>query len=97
MSDDQKMKKLREMRTLSRSGGGPERIKAQHKRGRLTARERIDLLVDRGSFRELDPFVLHRTSDFNLEKQKYVKYPGIKYGISGRHRQYHLNHTPFGV
>jgi propionyl-CoA carboxylase beta chain len=53
-------------------GGGRERIDAQHKRGRLTARERIDLLVDRGSFREMDAFAVHRTNDFGLDKQKFV-------------------------
>ncbi len=72
MSEDHRIKQLREMRAQSRQGGGPERIKAQHKRGRMTARERIDLLVDRGSFRELDPFVTHRTTDFDLDQQKYV-------------------------
>ncbi len=53
-------------------GGGQERIDAQHKRGRLTARERIDLLVDRGSFREMDAFAVHRTNDFGLETQKFI-------------------------
>ncbi len=67
-----KIKQLREMRALSRLGGGPERIEAQHQRGRLTARERIDLLLDKGSFREIDAFVLHRTTDFGLDKQKYL-------------------------
>jgi len=53
-------------------GGGAERIEAQHKKGRLTARERIDLLLDKGSFRELDAFVQHRTHDFNLASQKFM-------------------------
>jgi propionyl-CoA carboxylase beta chain len=53
-------------------GGGMERIDAQHKRGRLTARERIDLLLDKGSFRELDSFAVHRSADFGLEQQKYM-------------------------
>jgi len=53
-------------------GGGQERIDVQHKRGRLTARERIDLLVDRGSFREMDAFAVHRTNDFGLETQKFI-------------------------
>lgn len=63
---------LREEKERSRQGGGQERIDAQHKRGRLTARERIDILLDRGSFRELDPFVVHRTNEFGLENQKYL-------------------------
>ena len=52
-------------------GGGKERIDTQHERGKLTARERIDLLLDKGSFREIDPFVIHRTHDFDLDKQSY--------------------------
>jgi len=59
------------MRALSHLGGGQERIDAQHKRGRLTARERIDLLLDRGSFREIDAFVIHRTDEFGLDNQKF--------------------------
>jgi len=51
-------------------GGGKERIDAQHKRGKLTARERLDLLLDPGSFTELDMFVTHRCTDFGLEKQQ---------------------------
>ena len=72
MTDDPKTQHLRELRTQSRLGGGAERIEAQHKRGRLTARERIDLLLDKGSFRELDAFVLHRTADFGLDQQKFL-------------------------
>ncbi len=72
MSDDPKIQQLRELRAQSRLGGGAERIEAQHKRGRMTARERIELLLDRGSFRELDAFVVHRTHDFGLDQQKYL-------------------------
>src|SRR4030065_217817 len=72
MSNHSKIQKLRELKAQSRLGGGEERIAAQHARGRLTARERIDLLMDKGSFREVDPFVVHRTSDFNLDQQKYL-------------------------
>jgi acetyl-CoA carboxylase carboxyltransferase component len=72
MSDDPKIQELRDLKAQTRVGGGPERIERQHKRGRMTARERIDLLVDRGSFREIDAFVVHRTHDFDLEKQKYL-------------------------
>ncbi len=53
-------------------GGGLERIETQHSRGRLTARERLDLLLDRGSFREVDAFVTHRTHDFNLDEKKFL-------------------------
>jgi propionyl-CoA carboxylase beta chain len=53
-------------------GGGKERIKSQHDKGKLTARERIDLLVDEGTFEELDMLVRHRSKDFGLEKQRYA-------------------------
>jgi acetyl-CoA carboxylase carboxyltransferase component len=72
MSIDPKTKRLRELKAQSRLGGGAERIEAQHKRSRLTARERIELLLDKGSFREVDAFVVHRTSDFGLDQQKYL-------------------------
>lgn len=72
MNDHPKINKLRELRAQAQLGGGPERIEAQHIRGRLTARERLDLLLDRGSFRELDAFVVHRTRDFGLDQQKYL-------------------------
>lgn len=70
MSTDkfQKLKKIREEALL---GGGEKRIEDQHKKGKLTARERIDLLLDEGSFEEIGMFVQHRTSDFGLDKQKY--------------------------
>lgn len=72
MSENPRIKRLRELKAESRLGGGAERIEAQHKRGRLTARERIDMLLDKGSFREVDPFVVHRTNDFGLDKQKIL-------------------------
>ncbi|MFO3797563.1 MAG: acyl-CoA carboxylase subunit beta, partial [Anaerolineales bacterium] len=67
-----KIQKLRELKALSRLGGGEERIRAQHAKGRITARERLELLLDRGSFREVDAFVVHRTHDFGLDRQKYL-------------------------
>jgi acetyl-CoA carboxylase carboxyltransferase component len=72
MSNQTNLQTLREHKARSRLGGGQERIDAQHKKGRLTARERIDLLLDKGSFRELDAFVQHRTHDFNLQSQKFM-------------------------
>lgn len=53
-------------------GGGKERLEKQHEKGKLTARERIDLLLDEGSFREYDAFVRHRCTDFGMEKQAYA-------------------------
>ena len=72
MSNQTNIQILHEHKSRSRLGGGQERIDAQHKKGRLTARERIDLLLDKGSFRELDAFVQHRTHDFNLDGQKFM-------------------------
>ena len=72
MSEHPKIKKLNDKRAQSRLGGGADRIEAQHKKGRLTARERLDLLLDKGSFREVDAFVMHRTHDFDLDKQRYM-------------------------
>ncbi len=72
MNANPKIHHLHEMRAQSRLGGGEARIATQHKKGRLTARERIDLLLDKGSFREIDAFVEHRTHDFNLDEQKYL-------------------------
>ncbi|CAA9291077.1 MAG: Acetyl-coenzyme A carboxyl transferase alpha chain / Acetyl-coenzyme A carboxyl transferase beta chain; Propionyl-CoA carboxylase beta chain [uncultured Adhaeribacter sp.] len=53
-------------------GGGQNRIDAQHKKGKLTARERIDLLLDAGSFEEIGKFVMHRSKDFGLDKEYYL-------------------------
>ena len=72
MTDNHRTQRLRKLRSRSLLGGGLERIEAQHKKGRLTARERIDLLVDKSSFRETDAFVQHRTHDFDLDQQKFL-------------------------
>ena len=64
------MRKLVEMREKSLLGGGADRIEAQHKKGKLTARERIDLLVDPGTFVEVDRFVVHRCRDFGMDSEK---------------------------
>jgi acetyl-CoA carboxylase carboxyltransferase component len=72
MTDNQIIKRLRELKAQSRLGGGEARIEIQHQKGRLTARERIDLLLDKGSFRELDAFVTHRTNDFDLNEKKFL-------------------------
>src|SRR6202040_4283639 len=66
------MKDIREnlerRRASARAGGGARRIEAQHKRGKLTARERLELLMDKGSFEEFDMFVEHRATDFGMDK-----------------------------
>jgi propionyl-CoA carboxylase beta chain len=66
-----KIEELREKRAEAHLGGGAKGIESQHKRGKLTARERIDLLLDKGTFEEMDVFVRHNFKDFGLEKQKY--------------------------
>jgi propionyl-CoA carboxylase beta chain len=66
-----KIEILREKIELGKLGGGPVRIEAQHKKGKLTARERIQLLMDPGSFEEVGALVVHRTKDFGLDEQQY--------------------------
>ena len=63
-----KYAQLQQMRARSQAGGGADRIAKQHKAGKLTARERLDLLLDPGSFRELDAFVVQRSRDFGMDK-----------------------------
>jgi acetyl-CoA carboxylase carboxyltransferase component len=64
--------KLQELRDESKLAGGQEGIDVQHKKGKLTARERIDLLLDHGSFVEMDSFVKHRCDKFGMEHKKYL-------------------------
>jgi methylmalonyl-CoA decarboxylase subunit alpha len=71
MAFENKIKELLEKREQAKLGGGVKRIEAQHCKGKLTARERIDLLLDEGSFEEFDMFVTHRCTDFGLGEQKY--------------------------
>ena len=61
---------LERRRAEARVGGGQRRIDAQHARGKLTARERLDLLLDEGSFEEFDMFVSHRSTDFGMENNR---------------------------
>jgi len=72
MAINPKIEHLRSLREEAKLGGGLDRIEAQHNRGRLTARERLELLLDRGSFREVDAFVAHRTTDFGLDEKKFL-------------------------
>ncbi len=72
MSMRDKLAKLSQMEKQARAGGGEKRTEQQHAKGKLTARERLDLLLDKGSFEELDPFVTHRTTDFGLAEQQYL-------------------------
>jgi len=70
MNSSERIQKLLDRKARTRLGGGSERIEAQHQRGKLTARERLDLLLDNGSFHETDAFVIHRSHDFGLDGQK---------------------------
>jgi len=71
-SSREKVVQLIELRNKAKLGGGEKRIEAQHSKGRLTARERIDVLLDEGSFEEFDMFVTHRCTNFGLENEKYL-------------------------
>src|SRR5262249_26054772 len=80
------LQQLDDKRAAARLGGGKRRIDAQHDKGKLTARERVELLLDAGSFEEYDMFVEHRTSDFGMAEQK-VPGDGVVTGwgtINGR-------------
>ena len=66
------IKHLEDMRAKAQMGGGTERIQKQHYKGKLTARERLDILLDKRSFTELDMFVQHRSNDFGLEKNRIL-------------------------
>ncbi|MBI4722214.1 MAG: methylmalonyl-CoA carboxyltransferase, partial [Candidatus Stahlbacteria bacterium] len=72
MNAEERIKHLDHLKSQVLLGGGAERIKAQHDKGKLTARERIDLLLDRDSFCETGMFVTHRCTDFNMEKNKIL-------------------------
>lgn len=68
----ERIKELMDLRNQARLGGGEKRIENQHSKGKLTARERINLLLDEGSFEEFDMFVSHRCIDFGLDQQTYL-------------------------
>jgi propionyl-CoA carboxylase beta chain len=72
MNREEQFRYLEKLQNESKKGGGEKRIDAQHEKGKLTARERIDLLVDEGTFVEIGAFVRHRSKDFGLEKQRFL-------------------------
>ncbi|MDR2824306.1 MAG: acyl-CoA carboxylase subunit beta [Prevotellaceae bacterium] len=72
MENQEKVRKLIDKRAQARLGGGQKRIDSQHAKGKLTARERIAMLLDEGSFEELDMFVTHRCVNFGMEKESYL-------------------------
>src|SRR6266498_5074127 len=78
---------LEELRAGAKLGGGEKRIEAQHARGKLTARERVELLMDKGSFEEFDMFVEHRATDFGMDKGAKIPGDGVVTGwgtVNGR-------------
>jgi acetyl-CoA carboxylase carboxyltransferase component len=72
MNNQDKIQQLIDLRVEAKLGGGEKRIEAQHEKGKLTARERIELLLDEGSFEEYDMFVTHRCENFGMEKTKFM-------------------------
>jgi len=72
LSTADKLARLAELRRDALQGGGETRVEQQHARGKLTARERLEVLLDDGSFEELDAFVTHRATDFGLEDERYL-------------------------
>ncbi len=69
-STEKKRAQLRALKSQASEGGGQARVDAQHSKGKLTARERIEILLDPGSFEEWDMFVEHRSTDFGMAKNK---------------------------
>jgi propionyl-CoA carboxylase beta chain len=67
-----KVKELKEKQELAKLGGGEKRIESQHAKGKLTARERIALLMDEGSFEEIGMLITHRSVEFGLDRQKFL-------------------------
>lgn len=72
MTNQQKLNKLIELRNQAKLGGGEKRIEKQHSQGKMTARERIDVLLDEGSFEEMDMFIKHRCTNFGMEKTQFM-------------------------
>ena len=72
MSNEEKLERLLQMKDQARLGGGLKRIEAQHERGKLTARERIDILLDPGTFEEIDQLVVHRETEFGMDQQHFL-------------------------
>ena len=89
MSHQAKIRRLRDLKYQSSLGGGEARIERQHAQGKLTARERVELLLDKGSFVELDRFVTHRSTDFGMDAQKILGDGVVTgYGTIDRRRVY---------
>ncbi|MCB0035671.1 MAG: methylmalonyl-CoA carboxyltransferase, partial [Anaerolineales bacterium] len=68
----EKITKLRELKAQAKEGGGADRVAKHHKQGKMTARERIEVLLDSGSFHEVDAFVVHRETNFGMADKKFL-------------------------
>ena len=86
------LQQLEKRRKDARLGGGEKRVEAQHEKGKLTARERLEVLLDRNSFEEFDMFVTHNCTDFGMETQKI---PGD--GVGSYRRYYILEKRRFAT
>ena len=89
-SNQDKIKELISFREQAKMGGGQKRIDSQHKKGKLTARERIEMLLDEGSFEEFDMFVKHRCTNFGIEKESAASWTtlsliGLSVILTGTH------------
>src|SRR5260370_7333663 len=71
MNLEQKLAELKKRDHLAEEGGGEQRRERQHKEGKMSARERVEFLLDEGTFEETDKLVTHRSNDFGLAEQKY--------------------------
>ncbi len=71
-NSEDRIAQLKKLNEEALAGGGPKRVEAQHKKGKLTARERVNLLLDAGSFEEIGKFVIHRCNDFGLDHEHYL-------------------------
>ena len=87
MDVEEKIRDLEQRILEADLGGGQKRIDDQHAKGKMTARERIDYLMDKGSFQEIDKFVVHRCHDFDMGKKKI---PGVE--PNTRYFRFHQNH-----
>ena len=81
---DEKINRLHEMKKQAEAGGGQERIEAQHTKGKLTARERLDLLLDSNSFIEIDKYVVHRSEESDSDGVPVVGLPPGQWCDSAR-------------
>ena len=82
------LNQLEQRRQAARLGGGQKRIDAQHARGNLTARERLELLLDDDSFEEFDMFVTHRSTEFGMDRDRPTGDGGVTgWGIEGKARR----------